>query len=222
MGSWPAPPAGPADPRHAAVRAGGVRLPHHLHHVAPADVHLAAPVVGPGDAGPALVDERVAHVVGDLVAPELRHAELLPGLEHAVLQEVVEAGVQPLDGECRQRGHHPLRRLHDVAHHLLESAGDAVQLVAHGRRHVEVAAHEVRLPLGGDAETQGRGPHRRPEADRLRAAEAVQELVVGQGRERRGQQRGQGRRCRSFHRVRSFRGSYQCETSHCPRRAQHA
>ena len=213
-----------ADPRHPAVGPRrAVRLRHHLDHVATADVDLAAPVVGARDPGPALVGERVAHVVGDLVAAELRHPELLAGLQHAVLQQVVEAGIQPLDDQRRQRGDDALGRLDHVAHDVLERAGDAVQLLADGVRDIEVAAHQVRVPLGGDAEAQRRRPRRGPQADRLRAAEAVQELVVGRRRQR-GRRQHPGKRRgarRSLLCVRSFHDSYQSKRSHCPRRLQH-
>ena len=107
--------------------------------------------------------------------------KLLRGLQHAVLQQVVERGIDPLDHQCGQTRHCRGRGLNDIAHQILKASLDAFKLFTHRHVHVEVAADEVGVPGDITAEAQGLDTVAGRPGDWLAATDAVVEGVIAGG-----------------------------------------
>ena len=99
-------------------------------------------------------------------------------LQHTVLQQVVERGIDPLDHQCRQTRHCGGGGLNDVAHEILKAALDAFKLFTHRHVHIEVAADEVGVPGHITAEAQGLDPIAGRPGDWLAATDAVVNGVI--------------------------------------------
>ncbi|MNT43729.1 hypothetical protein D3C72_1802160 [compost metagenome] len=99
-----------------------------------------------GQCAPAGLTDLVRHLLGHGLAGQLGAVEVDTALHHPVAQQLIEARVGALDDQRRQRHHRLGRVLHDAAHDLLETFGDAVQLVLQGVGEAHVSAHHVRSP----------------------------------------------------------------------------
>ncbi|CEE28735.1 hypothetical protein XACJK4_1420052 [Xanthomonas citri pv. citri] len=123
-----------------------------------------------------LTTGHVRHAPGDRAASHLGAVEVQTGLQDAVGQQVVEAGIGPLDDERWQRGHGAGGALDHVAHDRLEAVRDPVELVPQRGRDAHVAADQVAVPAHADPDALH--VPRRPHRHRPAAADAVEHIAA--------------------------------------------
>jgi hypothetical protein len=128
---------------------------------------------------PSLAARHVGHLLGHGAAGQLGAVEIQPRLQHAIGQQVVEAGIGALDDQRRQRCHRAGGALDHVAHDLLKAVGDAVELVAQRGLDAHVAADQVAVPAHAHADRA----HARRAAHRHGAAAAnrIHHLIADHG-----------------------------------------
>ncbi len=128
---------------------------HRGHRIAAGLFEVALHLLVLGQCAPAGLTDLIRHLFGHGLAGQLGTVEVNTSLHHPVTQQLIKPGVGALDDQRRQRHHRLGRVLHDAAHDLLETFGDAVQLVLQGVGEAHVSAHHVRLPRSTDTESVG-------------------------------------------------------------------
>jgi hypothetical protein len=167
-----------AHPGHAVVAAARLGLLDRRHGVRAR--HRIAQRHAFGHLAPAkLAARHVGHLLGHGAARQLGAVEIQPRLQHAIGEQVVQAGIGALDDQRRQRCHGARGALDHVAHDLLETVGDAVELVAQRGLDAHVAADQVAVPAHADADRAhaGRAAH----GHRAAAADRIHHLVADDG-----------------------------------------
>ena len=164
-----------AHPRHAILAPAGFSLFDGRHRVSAR--HRLAQRHALGELAPAhLAACRVGHLLGHRAAGQFGTIKIEPGLKNTVGQQVVEAGVCPLNDQRRQRCDRARRVLDHAAHDVLKTIGEAVELILDCGADVHVTAHQVAVPARAHTERvhAGRAAH----GHRAAATNRIHEVVA--------------------------------------------
>ncbi|MNO98923.1 hypothetical protein D3C76_906840 [compost metagenome] len=119
----------PADPGHPVVTVLSLGIFHSGYGITAGLLQMALHFLVLGQRAPTGWTNLVRHFFGHGLAGQLGAIKVDAPLHHPIAQQLIETGVGALDDQCRQRHHGLGGVLHNTAHDLLETLGDAVQLI---------------------------------------------------------------------------------------------